>query len=180
MAEGERPVPFRTRKLSPPAPMVLHPPGCGRVGHRRTQTPLRGPRVVGGPLVLRAMRGFVPVPVGMNLTPGAGRDPGTRRGRNPGGDEGRMGKRGRGAEEGGRAPSRRRDEEVDTARPELPVDAEASELDREVRQELLTLPKGLADLVGSHLVAALDRVGCPAASYSPTPSPVQYHRRWRA
>jgi hypothetical protein len=22
--------------------------------------------------------------------------------------------------------------------------------------------------------------GCPAASYSPTPSPVQYHRRWWA
>jgi hypothetical protein len=27
VAEGERPVPSRTRKLSPPAPMVLHPPG---------------------------------------------------------------------------------------------------------------------------------------------------------
>src|SRR5947208_279054 len=36
MAEGKRPVPSRTRKLSPPAPMVLHPTGCGRVGHRRT------------------------------------------------------------------------------------------------------------------------------------------------
>lgn len=35
-AEGKRPDPSRTRKLSPPAPMVLHPPGCGRVGHRRT------------------------------------------------------------------------------------------------------------------------------------------------
>src|SRR5947208_8873576 len=35
MAEGKRPVPFRTRKLSPPALMVLHPPGCGRVRHRR-------------------------------------------------------------------------------------------------------------------------------------------------
>src|SRR5690242_5704329 len=34
-AEGVRPVPSRTRKLSPPAPMVLHPPGCGRVGRRR-------------------------------------------------------------------------------------------------------------------------------------------------
>lgn len=33
---GKRPVPSRTRKLSPPAPMVLHPPGCGRVGRRRT------------------------------------------------------------------------------------------------------------------------------------------------
>jgi tetratricopeptide (TPR) repeat protein len=34
----------------------------------------------------------------------------------------------------------------------LPVDVDASELDREVRKELLTLSKGLADLVGSHLV----------------------------
>ena len=38
MAEGKRPVTFRTRKLSPPAPMVLHPGGCGRVGHRRTSS----------------------------------------------------------------------------------------------------------------------------------------------
>ena len=30
--------PFRTRKLRLPAPMVLHPPGCGRVGHRRLHT----------------------------------------------------------------------------------------------------------------------------------------------
>ena len=35
IAVGSRPVPFRTRKLSPPAPMVLHLGGCGRVGHRR-------------------------------------------------------------------------------------------------------------------------------------------------
>jgi len=42
IAEGKRPVPSRTRKLSPPAPMVLHPPGCGRVGHRRTTTPKKG------------------------------------------------------------------------------------------------------------------------------------------
>ena len=43
MAAGKRPVPFRTRKLSPPAPMVLPPGGSGRVGYRRpnnfTQTP---------------------------------------------------------------------------------------------------------------------------------------------
>src|SRR3712207_4205867 len=38
IAEGKRPDTFRTRKLSPPAPMVLHPGGCGRVGHRRTTT----------------------------------------------------------------------------------------------------------------------------------------------
>ena len=35
MAAGKRPVPFRTRKLSPPAPMVLPPGGSGRVGYRR-------------------------------------------------------------------------------------------------------------------------------------------------
>ncbi len=40
IAWGKRPVPSRTRKLRPTAPMVLHPPGCGRVGHRRT-TPTR-------------------------------------------------------------------------------------------------------------------------------------------
>ena len=37
IAVGKRPVPFRTRKLSPPAPMVLHSNRCGRVGHRRAQ-----------------------------------------------------------------------------------------------------------------------------------------------
>jgi hypothetical protein len=36
IAWGKRPVPSRTRKLRPTAPMVLHPGGCGRVGHRRT------------------------------------------------------------------------------------------------------------------------------------------------
>ena len=44
IAEGKRPDPSRTRKLSPPAPMVLHPPGCGRVGHRRTQPHTKGPQ----------------------------------------------------------------------------------------------------------------------------------------
>ena len=32
---GKRPDPYRTRKLSPPAPMVLPPPGSGRAGHHR-------------------------------------------------------------------------------------------------------------------------------------------------
>ncbi len=31
--------PSRTRKLSPPAPKVLHPHGCGRLGHRRPNPP---------------------------------------------------------------------------------------------------------------------------------------------
>lgn len=39
-----------------------------------------------------------------------------------------------------------------TPRPELADDADPSELDPAVRQELRTLPKGLAELVGAHLV----------------------------
>src|SRR5690349_22073275 len=49
IAEGKRPVSFRTRKLSPPAPMVLHSGGCGRVGRRRTQRDRKpAPRNRGG------------------------------------------------------------------------------------------------------------------------------------
>src|SRR3954451_12083041 len=36
IAARKHPDPSRTRKLSQPAPMVLHPTGCGRVGRRRT------------------------------------------------------------------------------------------------------------------------------------------------
>src|SRR5439155_21574099 len=36
MAKGKHPVPFRTRKLSPSAPMVLRGGPRGRVGRRRT------------------------------------------------------------------------------------------------------------------------------------------------
>ncbi|MGH3767319.1 MAG: hypothetical protein ACRDS0_28710 [Pseudonocardiaceae bacterium] len=43
----------------------------------------------------------------------------------------------------------------DPSRPELSPDADLDELDQEVRKELLTLPKGLADLVGGHLVMAI-------------------------
>ncbi|MGH3775921.1 MAG: hypothetical protein ACRDRR_09315 [Pseudonocardiaceae bacterium] len=88
-----------------------------------------------------------------NLTGGADSDGAARRRRHRGVDSGRMGDRGGRPEEGGRGPSRRRDES-EMARPELPADLDNSELDREVRTELLTLPKGLADLVASHLVAA--------------------------
>src|SRR5690606_35753336 len=35
MSEGSHPFPSRTRKLSPPEPMVLHGKPCGRVGRRR-------------------------------------------------------------------------------------------------------------------------------------------------
>src|SRR5438045_6666748 len=33
--EGKHPIPSRTRKLSPPGPMVLQGEPCGRVGRRR-------------------------------------------------------------------------------------------------------------------------------------------------
>src|SRR5215210_8913603 len=35
-AKGKHPAPFRTRKLSLSAPMVLHGGPCGRLGRRRT------------------------------------------------------------------------------------------------------------------------------------------------
>ena len=44
IAPGKRPVPFRTRKLSLVAPMVLQSKDCGRVGHRRTKIEHRKPR----------------------------------------------------------------------------------------------------------------------------------------
>ena len=40
---GKRPETFRTRKLSPQTPMVLHPTECGRVGHRRNNTIRKAP-----------------------------------------------------------------------------------------------------------------------------------------
>src|SRR4051794_13028243 len=42
IAARKHPDPSRTRKLSQPAPMVLHPTGCGRVGRRRTILRKRG------------------------------------------------------------------------------------------------------------------------------------------
>ncbi|MBA2473482.1 MAG: hypothetical protein H0V41_15060 [Pseudonocardiales bacterium] len=66
------------------------------------------------------------------------------------GDDGR-------AQGSGRPQTQRRGEAMsdgESARLELPVDADGSELDRDVRQELLTLSKGLSELVGSHLVMA--------------------------
>lgn len=44
--------------------------------------------------------------------------------------------------------------EGEKSRPELAADVDPAELDQEVRKELLTLPKGLAELVGRHLVMA--------------------------
>src|SRR5947208_16677081 len=49
-AKGKRPAPFRTRKLSPSAPMVLPPREGGRVGHRRTHNYGRSPNT-GAPAV---------------------------------------------------------------------------------------------------------------------------------
>ena len=39
IGEGSHPFPFRTRKLSPLPPMVLHAKVCGRVGHCREYFP---------------------------------------------------------------------------------------------------------------------------------------------
>ena len=43
LAKGFHPFPFRTRQLSPSAPMVLHGKLCGRVGRRRGIN-FRGPK----------------------------------------------------------------------------------------------------------------------------------------
>ena len=48
-ATGKRPAPSRTRKLSLTAPMVLHPPGCGRVGHHRAHLERTSPRIYKDP-----------------------------------------------------------------------------------------------------------------------------------
>src|SRR3954447_24050227 len=48
-AIGKHPAPFRTRKLSLSAPMVLHGGPCGRLGRRRTITLQRRPPARGRP-----------------------------------------------------------------------------------------------------------------------------------
>lgn len=93
---------------------------------------------------------------------------GGRRGRlGEGGSDGRDGRPGRRQQDrGGRdsrpAPSGQsgsgdRSREAGAARgparPEVPADVEPDDLDSEVRRELSTLPKGLADIVATHLVA---------------------------
>ena len=63
IARGKRPVPFRTRKLSLSAPMVLQGGPCGRVGRCRTFFQ-KGPPHWGGPFCV------IPVPRGGNGTEG--------------------------------------------------------------------------------------------------------------
>jgi tetratricopeptide (TPR) repeat protein len=109
------------------------------------------------------MRGFVTVSAGENPTPDAARNGGAARtpamrGRIAGrprakqvtshhrADSDRVANRG--------APQSRGPADGDPPRPELAPDIDPSELDQEVRKELSTLPKRLADLVGSHLVMA--------------------------
>lgn len=61
------------------------------------------------------------------------------------------------AQDAGRASPPRtgvKRDEGDALRPEIPADIDLGELDREVRKELMTLPKGLADIVGGHLIMA--------------------------
>lgn len=62
IARGKRPVPFRTRKLSLSAPMVLQGGPCGRVGRRRTSSFRKGRPTWGGPFCFvhgPAVRGLV-------------------------------------------------------------------------------------------------------------------------
>lgn len=88
--------------------------------------------------------------------------PGERdRGEFPGGRDDRGGFRGRregaGRDRGERAGvqgDEQRDFEPRDTGPELPEGAEYSALDAEARRELRGLPKGLAEIVGQHLVAA--------------------------
>src|SRR6478609_11289700 len=54
IARGKRPVPFRTRKLSLSAPMVLQGGPCGRVGHRRTPIHGMATHTLGGHSALTA------------------------------------------------------------------------------------------------------------------------------
>ena len=60
-ATGKHPDPSRTRKLSLPAPMVLQPRGCGRVGRRRTNI-ANGRPVIWSPVVLFQCVGPLSVP----------------------------------------------------------------------------------------------------------------------
>jgi tetratricopeptide (TPR) repeat protein len=72
-------------------------------------------------------------------------------------DNDRSEKRGSRAQDSARGASRPPSDSLpsgDRLRPELPADADPGELDFDVRKELATLPKGLAELVGSHLVVA--------------------------
>ena len=55
MAAGSHPFPFRTRKLSPPAPMVLGERSPGRVGRRRI-SPEKAPASAGAFRVLSGLR----------------------------------------------------------------------------------------------------------------------------
>jgi tetratricopeptide (TPR) repeat protein len=79
------------------------------------------------------------------------------RGRAAGRPEVKQSSRGGQRQDNPRGTSPRQDvsqQERGLPRPELSPDVDPGELDPEVRKELLTLPKGLADLVGSHLVMA--------------------------
>ena len=77
IAWGKRPVPSRTRKLRPAAPMVLHPEGCGRVGHRRTTPPGSSPRTTrcgGSPHLTPSVLVVSPPTTAYGRGPGPGDD----------------------------------------------------------------------------------------------------------
>src|SRR5437764_3419737 len=132
MAKGKRPVPFRTRKLCPSAPMVLRARVRGRVGRRRTFF-FEGRR--------RAAFGI--------STNGRAMPPRRRqeqRQPTPAARPRRSTK-----------PSRKVPAKV-AAKPSEsaltpPPDADPAALDPGVRAELRALPAGLAERVASHLAA---------------------------
>jgi hypothetical protein len=64
MAEGNHAFPYRTRPLSPPAPMVLGPQGPGRVGRRQARITCRR-------LLRQVFCAFVSFGIGDSLHPKA-------------------------------------------------------------------------------------------------------------
>src|SRR5690606_6875126 len=64
IAEGSHPFPSRTRKLSPPAPMVLGTRVPGRVGRRRARTDEGPLGDQGSFVVFRPFAASPPTPIG--------------------------------------------------------------------------------------------------------------------
>ncbi len=165
IARGKRPAPFRTRKLSPSAPMVLRGRLRGRVGRRRTiiregrsrtgaafvvvdvfermhrMSGDRAPRPDGGSP--RRDNNRPSKPRSDRSRPGPSKPgsskPGSSRPRSPGSD-----------------PSRERSSTTRSPQvpiPDIPDDITGEELDRGTIAELRTLPEGMRETVARLLVA---------------------------
>src|SRR6185437_266289 len=59
-AQGPHPFPFRTRQLSPAAPMVLQSRGCGRVGRRQPFLRKPHPAPLGGAFCIASQDRYKP------------------------------------------------------------------------------------------------------------------------